>query len=158
MAYADAYPIRVKKLSDKQRFDLWRIKFASANIYDLSKWKQIIGGMSLFNSRSMRLIGGPAPEPFDYTNLLRKAEIPITVIAGDHDFGNLDALSYEELYRNVIDSTAVEIPENIFPTWNDYKSELPRLDVYSIGNTGHNPWIDQPAEVNRVLLQALSRK
>ncbi|HMB97643.1 MAG TPA: hypothetical protein VKM36_04120 [Balneolaceae bacterium] len=64
MAYADAYPNRIIKLGDKQRFDLRRIKFTSANIYDLSKWKQITGGMSLFNSRSMRLIGESAPESF----------------------------------------------------------------------------------------------
>jgi pimeloyl-ACP methyl ester carboxylesterase len=145
-------------LSYKQRSDLWRIKFASANIYNLSKWREITGGMALFNSRSMRLIGGSAPEPFDYTNSLRKAEIPITVIAGDHDFGNFEALSYEELYRDVIDSTAAEIPENIFPAWSDYKSELPRLEVYSIEKAGHNPWVDRPDEVKRALRKALSRQ
>jgi len=149
----------LKNLSYKQRSDMWRIKFASVNIYNLSKWRKITGGMALFNSKSMRLIGGSAPEPFDYTNSLRKAEIPITVIAGDHDFGNFKALSYEELYRDVIDSSAAEIPETILPaTWNYYKAELPRLEVYSIEKAGHNPWVDRPDEVKRALRQALSRQ
>ena len=148
----------LENLSYKQRSDLWRIKFASANIYDLSKWRQITGGMALFNSRSMRLIGGSAPEPFDYTNSLRKADIPITAIVGDHDFGNFNALGYEKLYKKVIDPTAKEVPENIFPTWYEYQSELPNLEVYSVQKAGHNPWIDQPEEVQRLLLQALFRK
>ena len=149
----------LKNLNYKQQSDLWRIKFASVNIYNVSKWREITGGIALFNSRSMRLIGGSAPEPFDYTNSLRKAEVPITVIAGDHDFGNFNALSYEELYRNVIDSSAAEIPETILPaTWNYYKAKLPRLEVYSIEKAGHNPWIDQPDEVKRLLRQALSRQ
>lgn len=145
-------------MSYKQRSDLWRIKHAGANIFDVTKWRQITGGLTLFNARSMRLLGGSAPEPFDYTNSLREADVPITVIAGDHDFGNFDALSYQELYREIIDSTVMEIPEDIFPTWKDYKTELPRLEVYSIENAGHNPWIDQPGEVKKRLLQALSRE
>jgi proline iminopeptidase len=145
----------IQQLSYKQRSHYWRINFASANIYDLSKWRQITGGMTLFNARSMRLLGGSAPEPFDYTNSLREADIPITVIAGDHDFGNFEALSYEELYRAVIDSAAVDIPENIFPSWHDYKAEIPRLEVNVIEKAGHNPWIDQPEAVTRILKTSL---
>lgn len=146
-------------LGYKQRSDLWRIKFASANMYDVSKWRQIIGGITLFNSQSMRLIGGSAPEPYDYTNALRRSDIPITVIAGDHDFGNFEVMSYEELYKKQVDPKADEIPKTLLPaTWNDYKSELPRLMVYSIEKAGHNPWVDQPAEVKNLLGQALSRR
>jgi proline iminopeptidase len=150
--------VNLNQLTYKQRSDYWRINHASANIYDVTKWRQVTGGMTLFNARSMRLLGGSMPAPFDYTNSLREADIPITVINGDHDFGNFDVLSYEELYLKVIDSKAVDIPENIFPTWSDYKAELPRLEVYSIEKAGHNPWIDQPGEVKKLLQQALIRK
>jgi proline iminopeptidase len=147
----------LKPLTYKKRSDYWRINHASANIYDVSKWRQITGGMTLFNARTMRLLGGSMPEPFDYTHSLREANVPITVIHGDHDFGNFEVLSYEELYREVIDSAAAEIPENIFPTWNDYKPELPRLEVYSIEKAGHNPWIDRPGEVTQLLRRSLVR-
>jgi pimeloyl-ACP methyl ester carboxylesterase len=146
-------------LSYKQRSDLWRIKFASVNIYNVSKWREITGGMALFNSRSMRLIGGSAPEPYDYINALRRADTPITVIAGDHDFGNFMAISYEGLYKKLVDPNADEIPETILPaTLKYYKAELPRLEVYSIEKAGHNPWVDQPDETKRLLTKALLRR
>ncbi len=140
------------RLTYKQRTDNWRINFASANIYDVSKWKQVNGGMALYNGRSGSLLGSSSPEIFDYTNSIREADFPVTVINGDHDFINFDVLSYEELYPEA------DIPENTFPTWSDYKAELPRLEVFSIEKAGHNPWVDQPDEVKRLLLQGLSRK
>lgn len=145
----------IRTLSYKQRSHYWRINFASANIYDLSRWRQITGGMTQFNARSMRLLGGSAPEPFDYTDSLREADIPVSVIYGDHDFGNFEALSYDELYRKVIDSSVANIPENIFPTWHDYKTEIPRLEVHVIKNAGHNPWIDQPETFTSILKTTL---
>ncbi len=147
----------LKHLSYKQRSDYWRINTASANIYNISRWRESLGGMTLFNVRSARLLARTIPEPFDFTHSLREADIPITIIGGDHDYGNFEALSYEDLYRTIIDSAAVEIPENIFPSLSEYKAEIPRLQVHIIKNAGHNPWIDQPAELTRLLLQALSR-
>jgi pimeloyl-ACP methyl ester carboxylesterase len=146
-----------KRLNYKQRSDLWRIKFASVNIYDLSKWRKVNGGMNLFNSQSMRLIGTTAPEPFDYTDSLRRADIPITIIIGDHDFGNFYALSYEELYKIVISDKVNQIPKNIFPSWEDYSNEIPRVKIFKIKYAGHNPWIDKPEETTKYLLKALKR-
>jgi proline iminopeptidase len=66
----------LNQLSYKQRTDNWRINFASANIYDVSKWRQVNGGMAFYNGRSGSLLGSSSPEIFDYTNSIRRQIFP----------------------------------------------------------------------------------
>lgn len=148
----------LKELNYRKRSDRWRINFSSVNMYDITKWKQMAGGMAFYNGRSSQLLARSEPEPYHYTNSLRKTNVPVTVIAGDHDYGNFEALSYNELYRAVSDSVVTKVPENLFASsWRDFEDQLPQLEFYSIEKAGHNPWIDQPDKLNKLLLQALKR-
>lgn len=148
----------VKDFNYKKRLDYWRINFASVNIFNLSEWRKVIGGMNLFNSKAMRLIGGTAPEPYDYIQSLKKSGATISVVAGEYDFGNFSAMTYKQLYKEIVKPDGTQpIPENIFLTWKDYKDELPNLKIFTIKVAGHNPWIDRPKETLKYLEIALKR-
>lgn len=144
------------KLGAKERTLKWRIQFASANLYDISKFDKIKGGGAFYNNKTAQLIAQSAGEMFNYIPSLKKNNIPISVINGDHDFTDFTALSYGELLK-VMNPSMSETPEEWMPGWAFYMTELPRLDHYIITKAGHTPWIDNEKETMEALKKALLR-
>jgi proline iminopeptidase len=120
-------------LSDRQKTAEWRIRFASANLYDVSKWRQLRGGMAFYNPRAGSDASKSMPEAYDFVSLLRSRSCPTSVILGDHDIGDMGARVIREQLAGV-----------------------PRVELTVIRNAGHVLWIDQPAAVRQALDRALT--
>lgn len=59
------------QLSDKQKVEEWRIRYASANLYDVSKWRQLRGGMAFYNPRAGSDASKGMPETYDFVEVMR---------------------------------------------------------------------------------------
>ena len=57
-------------LSEKQKTEEWRIRYASANRYDVSKWRELRGGMAFYNGRAGSDAGKSMRENYDFTEAL----------------------------------------------------------------------------------------
>ena len=75
------------KPSSKIRSYKWRIKFASAAIYDISKWRNMKGGWVFFDQKASTAAGTTMNQDYDWIELYKKSpEVKIAVINGSHDF------------------------------------------------------------------------
>jgi proline iminopeptidase len=119
-------------LSDKQKIEEWRIRFASANLYDLSKWRQLRGGMAFYNPRAGSDASKGFPQTYDFVEVLRSRSCPTSVILGDHDF---------------IDPGARVIRQEL--------ADVPRVQLTVLKDAGHLLWIDQPDSFRVALDRAL---
>lgn len=119
-------------LSAKQKIEEWRIRFASANIYDLSRWRELRGGMAFYNGRAGSDASRTMPANYDFTEALRNRRCPTTVILGDHDIADMGA-------RVIRQQTA----------------GIPAVRVVVLKNAGHVLWIDQPVAFSAALDKAL---
>lgn len=139
----------------------WRISFASVNLYDVKKWRQMRGGVAFYNQQSGSILYQSAPENWDYVNQLKKAGVSIAVIEGDHDYLNFTAQSMKTLAKKFVGENQITAEEKeklfrISPVrWPDFSKELPNLRIYSIKNAGHNAWIDQPELFTKYFNEAL---
>ncbi len=143
-------------LTSKQRTLKWRIQFASANLYDISKFDKLAGGGAFYNAKTGQLISQSAGEMYNYVPSLQKNNIPLTVINGDHDFTDFTALSYEYLMKSMNPSMG-EVPKEWMPGWAYYKKELPLLQHFVIPKAGHAPWVDNEKETIAALKKGLAR-
>jgi pimeloyl-ACP methyl ester carboxylesterase len=120
-------------LSDKQQITEWRIRYASANLYDVSKWRQLRGGMAFYNSRAGSAASKTMPQTYDFTGALRNRPCPTSVIIGDHDFSDMGARVIRRQLAGV-----------------------PRVDLTVIRNAGHTLWVDQPGAFAAAVERALA--
>jgi len=120
-------------LTEKQKTDEWHIRFASANIYNLSRWRQLRGGMAFYNGKAGSDAGRTMAERWDFTEALRKRTCPTTIILGDHDMADMGA--------RVIRQQAAGIPG---------------VRVTVIKNAGHVLWVDQPEAFSAAIKKALT--
>ncbi|MFN2637443.1 MAG: alpha/beta fold hydrolase [Gemmatimonadaceae bacterium] len=119
-------------LSDRERIEAWRIRFASANIYDLRKWRRLGGGMAFYNSRAGSAASQTMPKEWNFVELLEKRACPTAVIVGDHDIGDMGARMISEDVRSVSGVRLTVIPD-----------------------AGHVVWIDQPSAFGVALARGL---
>jgi proline iminopeptidase len=119
-------------LSDKQRITEWRIRYASANLYDVSKWRQLRGGMAFHNSRAGSAAWKTMPQTYDFTQALRTRSCPTSVILGDHDHSDMGARVIRQQLAGV-----------------------PRVELTVIRNAGHALWVDQAAAFAAAVKRAL---
>jgi pimeloyl-ACP methyl ester carboxylesterase len=119
-------------LSDKQKIDEWRIRYASANLYDVSKWRQLRGGMAFYNSRAGSAAAKSMPQTYDFVAVLRSRSCPASVIVGDHDISDMGARLIREQSAGV-----------------------PQIDLTVIKNAGHALWVDQPDAFSQAMGRAL---
>jgi proline iminopeptidase len=119
-------------LSDKQRIEEWRIRYASANLYDVSRWRQLRGGMAFYNPRAGSAASKSMPKSYDFTEALRNRSCPTSVILGDHDLSDMGARVIRRQLAGV-----------------------PRVELTVIRNAGHALWVDQPAAFAAALETAL---
>jgi proline iminopeptidase len=121
-------------LTDRERIHEWRIRFAAVSLWDISKWRELTGGMAFHNSRAGNAASRSAPKTWDFTDALRAHPYQITMIRGTWDFIDLNG----ELHNRWLDG-------------------LDHVELVLLDNAGHNPWVDQPAEVRSALKTALAR-
>lgn len=120
-------------LSDKQRIEEWRIRYAAANIYDVSKWRDLRGGMAFYNSKAGAAAYKSMPSVYDFVSVLRARSCPTAIVLGDHDVADMGA--------RVIQQQAAGVGN---------------IKLTILKNAGHVVWIDQPAAVRKAIEQGLS--
>jgi proline iminopeptidase len=120
-------------LSDKQTIEEWRIRFAAANIYDVSKWRDLRGGMAFYNPKAASDAGRGVPVSYDFVAVLRARACPTAIVLGDHDIADMGARVIHQQVAGV---------DNV------------KLTV--LKNAGHVVWVDQPAAVRDAIDQGLS--
>lgn len=145
------------KLGAKELSLKWRIQFASANLYDISKFEKLQVGGAFYNNQTAQLISQSAGEIYNYIPSLKINSIPLAVINGDHDFTDFTALSYGELFK-IMNPSLSQVPEEWMPDWTLYKKELTQLIHFIIPKAGHAPWIDNERETMDALKKALTRQ
>jgi proline iminopeptidase len=121
-------------LSDRQQTDEWRIRYASGNIYDVSRWRQLRGGMAFYNPRAGSDAYKSLPATYGFVDLLRTRSCPTSIILGDHDVGDMGA----RVIRSQLAGVA-------------------NVELTVLPNAGHVLWIDQPDLFKAALEQALTR-
>lgn len=120
-------------LSGKQKIEEWHIRYASANLYDLTKWRLLRGGMAFYNGKAGSVAGKSMPASYDFIPALRNRTCPTTVILGDHDISDMGA--------RVISRQLVG---------------LRRINLVVIKNAGHVLWVDQPGAFSAAVERALT--
>ncbi len=130
------YGLERRNLSEKEESYRWRIKFASANIFHVDRWRQMReGGRGVFYSgKAAEATISSMPEHWDFTNALMAHPYPITVIVGDHDYADLNS----GLNRRIM-------------------AALPNVEVLTIKDAGHCAWIDDPQLFRGFLDKALRK-
>lgn len=120
-------------LSEKESTYKWRIKFASASIYDLSNWRKMKGGWAFYKQEAGTAAGSTMPQSYDWIKTYEdNPQVAIEVINGTHDF--------------------VDFGGQLQKRW---LTPLSNVSYHLVENAGHNAWIDQAAEIQALLSQAL---
>ena len=120
------------QLSDKEQTELWRINFASVNIYKMANWRLVKGGRGYYK-QDATIMAETVNWTYDYRKILNKNG-KVTIIMGDYDFLDFKAENHKEII-------------------SDYKD----IDLVTIPNAGHNIWIDEPELFKTSLTQALDK-
>lgn len=120
--------------SAKQATHFWRIHFARANLYDISKWREMEGGRAFYDGGVGERISTTTPEDkWDLRPVIAEHPHRVDIIQGDHDFCDFG------------------------PTWSTrWFGSLDHVDLTVIPNAGHNPWVDEPGPWSDALRGALA--
>jgi pimeloyl-ACP methyl ester carboxylesterase len=120
-----------KNLTDKENTELWRISFATANIYTISKWRLLKGGMIYYN-QDASIMSETVNWDYDYRNTINS--LNATVIQGQFDFLDFNATKYKEQVK-----------------------EFKNIKIETIPNAGHVSWIDNPKLFRKYLMKGLTK-
>ena len=121
------------QISSREKTAIFRINFANRMLHDVSKWPQLSGGRALYKGHVFGLTEASYPENgWDYFKDFNKANYPVKVIVGDHDF--------------------LDFGNGLISKWI---KDTPRAELTIIPKAGHLLWIDQPAYVSKALKEAL---
>lgn len=111
----------------------WRVRFASANIYDITKWRQMKGGLLFYNQAAGTAAGSTMPENYNWIKTYEgNPQVPITVINGSHDLVDFGGKLHEQ-----------------------WLAPIPNVSHHVIDSAGHNSWIDQPEKVRVLVNESL---
>lgn len=119
-------------LTPQQSTIRWRVNFAATNIYHIERWKQMRGGMVFYSQAAGSAAGRTFPKSWNFLDMYRKVDVPITVIVGSHDF--------------------VDFEGQLYPGWFE---PIENVRYHLIDKAGHNAWIDAPEEFGRLLEESL---
>lgn len=118
-----------RELNSREATHRWRIRFASVNMYDVSNWRNIKGGLVFYNQKAGTAAGSTMPRSYDWINTYQKnPSVQITVVNGTHDF--------------------VDFGGKLHSKW---LQPMSNVDYNLIENAGHNAWLDKPEEVRTII-------
>ena len=123
----------IRELSGKERTHQWRIRFAGANLYHVERWREMGGGMAFYNGYVGQAASRTMPERYDFIPVLERHPRPVAVVLGDHDYVDMGGRA-----------------------WRPVAASMPNVDLHTIEEAGHVPWIDQPQAFRKTLAQALA--
>lgn len=92
------YLDKKENLTDKEKTELWRISFAMANIYTISKWRLMKGGQIYYN-QDVSIMSQTVNWDYDYRNTLNS--LNATVIQGQFDFWTSTSLNIKNKSKNL---------------------------------------------------------
>lgn len=121
-------------LSARAKFQEWRIRFASVNVYHVDRWRQVRGGMAFYNQRTGNAAAKTMPATWNFLGVLRRHPYPVTLIMGDHDFVDMGAKQSRR-----------------------WLTDIPNVELVVLKDAGHNVWIDQPTGFASQLRRALAK-
>lgn len=113
--------------------DLWRIDFASVNLWHVERWRSMRGGKVFYNGAAGQALLRSTPDVIDARDALRKHPYPITYLQGDVDY---------------CDPSSTLSKQQLSPA-------PPHIRFVVLANAGHAAWIDDPAGYQRALDAAL---
>ena len=127
-------------LLSKERSHKWRISFAGHNIYHVSQWRQMEGGMAFYNPAVSRALQANASEEWSDWPAIRARQRaalnafqgPVRVILGDFDLTDPGAI-----------------------VWPRFIDQLSDAEVMVLEEAGHHAWIDRPEAFRQALSRAL---
>ncbi|MRT93566.1 alpha/beta fold hydrolase [Ancylomarina sp. 16SWW S1-10-2] len=121
-------------LTDKEKTKKWRIRFASLNVFDISKRKEMQGSGYAFYKQSSAnaIMKNGLTWNYDYRKVLNNGNV--TIIMGSHDYIDFSAEKHKEQLK-------------------DY----PNITLKVIENSCHSVWVDNPdifrAELKKALIK-----
>ena len=119
-------------LTDKEQTELWRIEFASVNIYRMENWRLMKGGRAYYKIDAA-MMAESVNWVYDYRQALNNNG-KVTIIMGDHDFLDFNAENHKKLLAN-----------------------FHKVKVVTIKDAGHNIWTDDPKTFKIELIKALTK-
>ena len=119
-----------KNFTAKQRGTWHRITQSAINMHSVKNWRQ--GNSFYYQEMAGRAAASTMPMAIDFTEIIKKTNIPITVIHGDDDY----------------------LPLFLHEEWT---STIPNVELKVIENAGHLPWYDQPEIFKTAILSALEK-
>lgn len=123
--------IRAYQFSHKELTDFWRIKFASVNLFDVSKYHLLKGGKAYFKN-SASAMSETVDWNYDYRSVLNN--IKTTIINGDHDFFDFNGEEFRPLLKS-----------------------YDNIELKIIPDAGHSSWVDKPKLFQKFLKKALKK-
>jgi proline-specific peptidase len=128
------YGLKVEDWStynSKRSSTLHRITFAAINLHHVKNWRKEQSAFYYRQNAGM-MAAMTHPENWDFTKILEKLQIPITVIQGDDDY--------------------ISIKMN-----EEWVQEASNAELKVIKNAGHNCWIDNPEQFHTFISEALKK-
>ncbi|WP_337873455.1 alpha/beta fold hydrolase, partial [Ignavibacterium sp.] len=122
-------------LSPKENTLAWRIRFASANLFHLDRWRSMPGGMVFYSARAGSATSQTMPRSWDFTDVFARHPFPITIINGDVDYCDPAGNTNRSLLANTTN-----------------------VEVITIKNAAHCSWLDDPEGFQRALTQSLNKQ
>jgi pimeloyl-ACP methyl ester carboxylesterase len=121
-------------LTDKEKTEKWRIKFASTNIFDISKRREMQGcGYAFYKQESANAImRNGLTWTYDYRKVLNAGNV--TIIMGSYDFIDFNAEKHKEQLK-----------------------EYPNITLRVIENSCHSVWVDNPEIFRNELKKSLKK-
>ncbi|WP_057938088.1 alpha/beta fold hydrolase [Algoriphagus resistens] len=148
----------------------WRISFASVNVFNVTNWQEIKGGVAYFNQHTADVIYPSAPKEWDYTDVFKTSNFPISVLVGEYDYLNFSAKSFDFLLEFYLSDKGLELAAVLEAKnkrsiadlhknkiWQNYKSMMPSLEIFTVEKAGHRIWMDEPSKFKEYLNWALKR-
>jgi len=121
-------------LSAKESTFAWRIRFASANLFHLDRWRLMPGGMVFYSARAGSATSQTMPRSWDFREAFARHPFPIVIINGDVDYCDPAGKTNRSLLANI-----------------------KNVEVITIKNAGHCSWIDNPDSFQKALRRSLNK-
>ena len=128
----ERYGLDSDDLSPREGTMRWRVTFGAINLYQVNRWAQMRGGYFYATEAAQAASQDMGNAPWDFVSELAGHDRSVTVIIGDHDFGDLGG----HLHRH-------------------WFGEEERVDYVLLEDAGHNVWIDRPQGFREALLRGM---